>query len=113
MLKNKSILTPVLAILLLASLVLASCTPAAPAPSSTPTRRPNVTPTPTATPIPLPALALQPGDFYFSLDGMQSMTFARNPTGYTPEDFSLLLDWARQGGTKLLRIHLTVGWNNR
>ena len=39
------------------------------------------------------------------------MIFIRNPTGYTPEDFSLLLDWARQGGTKLLRIHLTVGWN--
>ena len=95
-------------------LVLSSCAskpePTA-LPTSLPTLVPSVPPTPAITSVPLPSLALEPGEFYFRLDGTQSMIFARNPTGYTPEDFSLLLDWARQGGTKLLRIHLTVGWN--
>ena len=91
------------------SLVLVSCTPRS-TQTPPPTRRPTVTPTPESTVAPLPDITLIPGDFYFSVDGMQSMIFIRNPTGYTMEDFSLMLDWARQGGTKLLRIHLSVGW---
>jgi hypothetical protein len=88
------------------SMLFSSC-----APGSTSTAPKTSTRIPTATPSPLSSLTLKPGEFYFRLNGTQSMIFARNPTGYTPEDFSLLLDWARQGGTKLLRIHLTVGWN--
>jgi hypothetical protein len=114
---NKNALTVLFVILVAASLILSGCAPkptAAPtlkAPATLPPTNTAAKPTITVAPIPLPALTLHPGDFYFSVDGTQSMIFLRNPTGYTPEDFSLLLDWARQGGTKLLRIHLTVGWN--
>jgi hypothetical protein len=109
--KNKrSVFFILIALFIVTSTLISSCTPEPTfATPKTPILKPSVTPT--ATPVPLPALALYPGDFYFSVDGTQRMIFARNPTGYTTEDFSLLLNWARQGGTKLLRIHLTVGWN--
>lgn len=92
------------------SLILVSCTPRS-TQATPPTQKPTVSPTLESTVVPLPDITLIPGEFYFRLDGVQSMIFMRNPTGYSPEDFSLLLDWARQGGTKLVRIHLTVGWN--
>ena len=58
----------------------------------------------------LPKISLSPGQGCFSLDGQPSFLFSRNLTGKTREDFAALLAYARQGGTKLLRIHLTHGW---
>jgi hypothetical protein len=53
---------------------------------------------------------LKPGDFYFSLDGRPAMIFLRNITGKTRDDFATVLEMARQGGTRVLRIHLSAGW---
>jgi hypothetical protein len=85
-----------------ASSKIETATPAAP------TLTPALTPTPNVTS--LPSLTLKPGDSYFSLDGKQSFVLSRNPTGKTLEDFDTVLDWARQGGTRVLRVHLTHGW---
>lgn len=111
--------TPVLIAILVASLVLSGCTPG---PTTTPVRTNTVTvfatntsiPMPTATasatPAPSPALTLKPGDFYFSLDGQPTFILSRNPTGKNRADFDTLLGWAHQGGTKVIRVHLTHGW---
>ncbi len=100
-------------------LVLSSCAPASTA-SPTSTAAPSVAPTgsavlapsltATATSTPFPALTLQAGDSYFSVDGTPSFVLSRNPTGKTQADFDTVLDWARQGGTKLIRVHITAGW---
>jgi hypothetical protein len=102
-----SILKTALAIVVI--FVLVSCGISKP----TLTTPPKIIPTPTATAIPLPAMTLKPGDFYFSMDGTQRMLFSRNPTGYTQEDFYLLLNWAHLGGSKLLRIHIITGWSGQ
>jgi hypothetical protein len=71
---------------------------------------PIQTDTTTNTPIPFPSLTLKPGSFYFSMDGLPAFILSRNITGKTQEDYSALLEWAHQGGTKLIRVHLTHGW---
>ena len=58
----------------------------------------------------MPELTVKQGDFYFSIDGKPSFILSRNITGKTKEDFSTLLEWAHQGGTKVIRVHLTHGW---
>jgi hypothetical protein len=65
---------------------------------------------PTSTPIPLPDLTLHPGDFYFSFSGKPAFILSRNPTGKTQADFDTVLDWAHEGGSKVIRVHLTHGW---
>jgi hypothetical protein len=110
----------VLSLLFIAgSLVLSGCasTPAAspaltatPRTSSTGTVFPGPTQATTATPIPFPTLTLQPGDSYFRVDGRPTFILSRNPTGKTQADFDAALDWAHQGGSKLIRVHLTHGW---
>ena len=108
-------------LVVLASLVLAGCAPKTnPVSTSTTTSNavPNEPPIPassqisvqTATIRPLPELTLTPGDFFFSLNGQPAMIFSRNITGKTREDFSTVLEYARQGGTRVIRIHLTAGW---
>jgi len=79
-----------------------------PGPTIPPTHTsiPSVTPTFTATPIPLPALTLKPGDFYFSVDGKQSIIFGRNIAGYQQSHYELLLDWSKAGGSKFVRVPL-------
>ncbi len=67
-------------------------------------------PTNTATPIPLPSLTLHAGDFYFNIEGKPTFILSRNPTGKTQTDLNTALDWASQGGTKVIRVHLTHGW---
>jgi hypothetical protein len=99
--------------------VLSSCAPKSTA-SPTLTAAPSVPPTgsavptpsltATATSTPFPALTLQAGDSYFSVDGKPSFVLSRNPTGKTQADFDAVLDWAREGGTKVIRVHLTHGW---
>jgi hypothetical protein len=66
-------------------------------------------PTNTATLTPLPALTLRPGDSYFSIDGRPSFILSRNPTGHTRSDFDTVLDWAHQGGTRFIRVHIMAG----
>ena len=65
---------------------------------------------PTATSTPIVGLTLKPGDFYFSMDGQPTFILSRNLTGKTQADFDAVLDWAHQGGSKIIRIHLTHGW---
>jgi len=85
-----------------------TATPMPPTPTAVPTdtATPTVTRRPTATPIPLPAFTLNPGDFYFSVDGIPSLFFSRNIAGYQQSDYDTFLDWTKIGGSKLVRIHL-------
>ena len=55
-------------------------------------------------------MALNPGENYFSIDGKPTFLLSRNITGKTRNDFDTLLDWAHQGGTRVIRVHLTHGW---
>jgi hypothetical protein len=71
---------------------------------------PTLAQTATATLVPLAVLSLQPGDFYFSIDGKPTFILSRNPTGKTETDFDTVLDWAHLGGTRVIRVHLTHGW---
>ncbi|MGA2514159.1 MAG: hypothetical protein ABSG37_11150 [Candidatus Limnocylindrales bacterium] len=101
--------------------VLSGCAPQSP-PPPTSTATPSVAPTgtaavtlspaasPTATSTPFPVLTLQAGNSYFSLDGQQSFVLSRNPTGKTQADFDAVLGWARQGGTRIIRVHIIAGW---
>ena len=124
---KKSILyTYISSFVILASLLLSGCNPtptAAPTilvtsipvtiptfVSTNPILTQTATAAATATPIPFSSLSLKPGDFYFSAGGQPVFTLSRNLTGKTQEDFSTLLEWAQQGGTKLIRVHLTHGW---
>jgi Glycosyl hydrolase catalytic core len=98
------------------SLLLSACGPA-PTPSPTLTPPPTNSPVPptptlppTATAVSLSELTLKQGDFYFSVDGKPSFILSRNITGKTKDDFDTLLEWAHQGGTKVIRVHLTHGW---
>lgn len=71
---------------------------------------PTPVPTNTATPIPFPSLTLRPDDFYFNIEGKPTFIISRNPTGKTQADFNTVLDWANQGGTNVIRVHITHGW---
>ncbi len=101
MFKNKNTMAGVFTTLTLVSLLISSCTSSQ---TSTPTRVP--TRTPTATPVPLPALSLEPGEFYFSLDGQPGFLFSRNVAGYEQTHYETFLDWTRTGGSKIARIQL-------
>jgi hypothetical protein len=91
------------------SIILSSC---APHPTATPTLSPTATIATTATnaPVSFPLISLYPGNFYFNIDGKLSFVLSRNITGKTQDDFYTLLDWAHQGGTKAIRIHIITGW---
>ena len=99
--KNPAFFT-VISILILSSTVFSSCasSPTAPAAESVPTAPRSILP-----------FALNRGDFYFSIYGKPSFLLTRNPTSQYEHEFSTLLEWARQGGTKILRIHLMGGWS--
>jgi hypothetical protein len=101
------------------TILLSSC---APHPTATPTLSPTATiaptlsptttiaPTVTTTPVPFPVFSFDPGDFYFSIDGKNSFLLSRNITGKIQDDFYTLLEWAHQGGTKVIRLHIITGW---
>jgi len=61
---------------------------------------------PASTPTPLPVLTLEPGQFYFSIDGIPSLVFSRNVAGYQQAHYATFLDWAKEGGTRIVRIQL-------
>jgi hypothetical protein len=71
---------------------------------------PTSTLSPTATEISLPEITIKQGDFYFKMDGKPSFILSRNITGKIKDDFNTRLEWAHQGGTKVIRVHLTHGW---
>ena len=102
---DRGALITIIALLVATSQVLLGCTPS---PASTPVTRP------TSTPIPLPSLTLEPGEFYFRLDGQPAMIFSRNFLGpilsRTGTDTKTALEWAHQAGTRLIRVHLTGWW---
>jgi hypothetical protein len=124
---NTKRLFKILAILLFSSMFFAGCgsKPAAsPTPLQTDTARPTQTvqpiptftftlpatkaPTvaPSATLLPLPLLTLQPGDFYFRVDGTPGVIFGRNIAGYQQIHYQTFLDWSQLGGSKFVRIQL-------
>ncbi|MBI5684013.1 MAG: hypothetical protein HZC54_02935 [Verrucomicrobia bacterium] len=55
-------------------------------------------------------ISLQPGELCFRVDGRPSFLLGRNPTGTECEHFDELLTWAAGSGERILRIHLTVGF---
>lgn len=75
-------------------------------PTTTITSVPTDTPTPMDASMPLPQLTLQKGDFYFTINGRQSVLFSRNLAGYEPLQYIQLLQLARKGGSQLVRIQL-------
>lgn len=108
-----------LGMIVVADLILASCSPkptAAPTliqpfasaipPTDTITATSTMAPSPTATPIPFPALTLKPGDFYFSVDGRTSFIFSRNVAGYQQSQYDTFLNWTKAGGSRFVRIQL-------
>ena len=55
------------------------------------------------------AISLHPGEFYLRVNGTQSSLLGKNPTGWQVEQFAPLLQWSRESGERIARIHLTVG----
>jgi hypothetical protein len=115
--KHKTHMIHIFMIAIIVGLLFSNCSPNKPATSDTITPNaasgtaPNApTKTPTVTPIPLPVITLHQGDFYFTLDGQPAVIFLRNITGKTREDFATQLEWAHQGGSRLIRVHLTGGF---
>jgi hypothetical protein len=56
---------------------------------------------------PLPDITLNPGNFYFSVDGKVRFIFSRNIAGFFYEDFGNWMDWAQYNGDRVLRIYLS------
>jgi hypothetical protein len=83
----------------------ASPTSTAPLPP-TASPKPTAIPNPTVTSVPLPELALQPGDFYFSIDGRPAFLFSRSITGNLEATYETLLDWSDTGGSRIVRVYL-------
>jgi hypothetical protein len=81
-------------------------------PSSVPTSLPSPVPTiiPSATATPLADISIDRGQFYFSVGDTPTFLLGRNPTGIKQADFDPLLEWTKNSGSKLVRVHLTHGW---
>jgi hypothetical protein len=50
------------------------------------------------------------GEPYFRVGGRQSFVLGRNLTGWQLQQFESSLDWARESGEKIVRVHLTTGF---
>ena len=81
-----------------------------PQPTATPTDTPQLTatptlePSPTAAAIPLSALAWNPGDSYFSINGRPAFTFSRNLAGWNPNDWEAFAGLASIQGDHFVRV---------
>ncbi|MCX6898814.1 MAG: cellulase family glycosylhydrolase [Verrucomicrobia bacterium] len=64
-------------------------------------------------PTALAQVALEPGELYFRVAGRPTFIFGRNPTGTRLEHFDELLRPAAESGEKVVRIHLTVGFQSQ
>ncbi len=61
----------------------------------------------TATPaISVPKITLNKGDYFFTVNGRQSLIFVRNMGGYETEQYFQLLDLMKGKGTQVVRIQL-------
>ena len=115
--KNRSnFCTTALACLILGCMMLSACTseanPASTRAASTSigtkpaaVQNPTVVPA-AATTIALPRLSLQPGEYYFRLNGQPSLLFSRNLGGGEEDDYYNFLDWSVSGGSRIVRIPL-------
>ena len=56
----------------------------------------------------VPEITLEPGEFFFRLDGTPALLLGTNPTGSMLTQFDTLLGWAGQS-ERIVRIHLTNG----
>jgi hypothetical protein len=74
--------------------------------SQAPAQTGSMNSTSTAQPVPMPDLTLDPGDYYFSVDGQPGFVFSRNVAGYKPAQYEPLLGWSQTGGTTFVRIQL-------
>lgn len=97
--------------LVVASLILSGCAQAAPAtqtaiPSPKSVQTTSISPTATTQSVSMPDIMLNPGDYYFSLDGQPGFVFSRNVGGYKPVHYDRLMDWSQAGGTTFVRIQL-------
>ncbi len=118
--KTNRPIVPIFVMMAILSVVFSGCTPGqktAPASSLPPTAAPaSAVPIPTTIPSnPIPELTLKQGDFYFSLDGTQTLIFSRNLGGYQTPQYDQLLDLIQAGGSKLVRIQLDsmgMGYTN-
>jgi hypothetical protein len=106
---TKNLIIPLFALLIIGTFFLAGWTPRL---NVTHTREPTQLLAQTSTPVPLPMLTLKPGNFYFSLDGHPAIIFSRNFLGpiLGEANTKTALEWAHQGGTQLIRVHLTGWW---
>jgi hypothetical protein len=116
--KNNDTFNAILVVIIILSLLFSGCLPSQismPAPTISPimapavipptdTFIPTITPVSTATPVPLPEITLQPGSFYFSMDGQTRFIFSRNVTAFFYEDFGNVMDWAQYNGDRVLRV---------
>ncbi len=111
---NHSAFLALLAGLVILAAGFSGCTPGATAESHSPSTDsqtsgplvPSPAPSSTPTHVALPAFALQPGDFYFSLDGQPAFLFSRNIAGYQRAHYQTFLDWSASGGSRFVRIQL-------
>jgi hypothetical protein len=97
--------------LVVAGLILSGCAMAAPATqpalsSPKPGQTTSISPTATKESVRMPDLTLDPGDYYFSVDGQPGFVFSRNVAGYKPAQYEPLLGWSQTGGTTFVRIQL-------
>lgn len=100
--KNDRSAPPIfIALLVTASLVLASCTS-----TSSPTLTPTVAPTPAPTTVPLQVFSLSPGQFYFDVNSQPGFFYSRNVAALFTEDYGTELDWSAYGGTRVIRFGL-------
>lgn len=65
---------------------------------------PSVTATPTLTP--LPTIGLEPGEYYFNVDGTPTLLYSRNVAGYQQLHYAAVLDLSKKGGSTIARIQL-------
>lgn len=108
--KNKRFFITIIALLTFFS----ACVPVQTTPTATPssTTQPTAadlsTPmeieTPTAATATLPEVTLTPGETYFRVNGKPAFIFSRNLAGITPSDYEILLGWAQQSGTVVVRV---------
>ena len=66
----------------------------------------RISPTATIQSVSMAEITLNPGDYYFSVDGQPAFIFSRNVAGYKPAQYDPLLDWSQTGGTTYVRVQL-------
>ncbi|OQB20534.1 MAG: Sugar-binding cellulase-like protein [Firmicutes bacterium ADurb.Bin182] len=93
-------------------LIISSCSPAVAEPVQSPKIPAATVSAPASTPelasVSLPVITLNPGDFYFSVDGKERPVFLRNVAAYDLSDYENFLDWSKSGGSSVARVQLNA-----